>query len=142
MTSDRLPGLRTMGGEMTDTLSVLRRSDTAKRASARIQRLDKRRREELPLFATDQAVLDSVAPLPSVDETTRFLYRQQASACAMVLRVRKLCLDQWFAQRRIAEQYLTLDQVRYMEAHYPATWPRDYRSDWWRMVLRDLGVRQ
>lgn len=126
---------------MTDTLSVLRRSDTAKRASARIQRLDRRRREELPLFATDQAVLDSVAPLPSADDAARFVRRQQAGACATHLRILKLHIDQWIRMRGIAEQYLTLDQVQYMEAHYPSTWPRDYRAAWWRMRLQELGVR-
>lgn len=116
-------------------------TDIAVRAKRRVKRLDKKRREALPLFATDDAVLDSVAPLPTQGETERFMRQCRSRTYATVLCIRKLHIDQWMAKRRIAEQYLTLDQVRYMEQHYPPTWPRDYRGSWWRMMLREMGVK-
>ena len=115
-------------------------TDLAVRAKRRVKRLDKKRREALPLFATDEAVLDSVAPLPSLADTERFMRQRQANVFATVLRVRRLKIDHWIAQRRIAERYLTLDQIQHIEVHYPRTWPADYRSERWRMMLQEMGV--
>jgi len=115
------------------------------RAAARVKRLDSRRRTELPLFAqAGGALLDSVAPLPAVDEVLGDLLHRHQAVRAMLLHNRLYSLHGWLRFRRLAEQYLTMVQIRYMELYCRRTYPTDpgYRVDYWRRMCAWLGIRE
>lgn len=118
---------------------------TDQRAERRQKRLDKRRRDELPLFATSEQVLESVQPLPQADAIRRELLDGSAKTQAMILRHLKVSITTWTHYRQIAERYITLDQIAYMETCCRETLPPyrtapEYRADYWRHFVRALGL--
>lgn len=122
-----------------------RRLSVEQRTVRRQKRLDKRRREELPLFATDEALLDSVQPLPRTEEIEQFLVHNEVSARARNLRVLKMGLDSWIEYRLIAERYITIDQVAVIESECRRIYPPcetnpSYRADHWQHILRALQL--
>jgi hypothetical protein len=118
---------------------------TEQRAERRQKRLDKKRREALPLFATSEQVLESVQPLPQADAIRRELLDGSAKTQAMILRHLKVSITSWMHYRQIAERYITLDQIAYMETYCRNTLPPyrtapEYRADYWRHMLRAFGL--
>jgi|LSQX01.3.fsa_nt_gb hypothetical protein len=112
------------------------------RAERRQRRIDKRRREALPLFAAlGEDVLESVAPLPTVSELERQERWYQAAAGASALRREIVALRSWLRHRALAEQYFTMDQIAMME-QYCRIFPSDpaYRADYWRSVCCECAL--
>jgi hypothetical protein len=120
-------------------------SDLTRRAERRQKRLDQRRQEAMPLFATVPAVLESVAPLPSVDALQREQLGREQQVRAMHLRRTKMSLDVWLRWRGVCERYIGMEQVRHCESYcrrlYPSyRWEPGYRADYWHRLARDLGL--
>ncbi len=65
------------------------------RATARRKRQDKKRREALPLWATNEVLLDQVAPLAEVSEIERQLLAMDTQSRAADLRRRAHNLRTW-----------------------------------------------
>ncbi len=130
---------------MTRAVNTRRQLTTEERAIRRQNRLDKRRRESLSLFATNEQVLDSVQSLPSVTEIMDWQLRQEIAVRVQCLRMMRTSLAAWIRYRMIVEQYITFDQVRLMESDCRRTLPPyttspEYRADYWHQVLRALGL--
>lgn len=112
------------------------------RAARRQRRMDRRRRRELPLFAAaGDAVLDSIAPLPTVEELVDQGRRYQISAYAGHLRRLKMGIDGWLRYRAIVEPYVTMDQIAYMESYCRRTYPsHEYRGGYYSALACELGL--
>jgi len=119
-----------------------RRRDPARLAQERQGRLDKRRREAMPLFATAPAVLDELAPLPTVDDLLRQKQRIEQDVRARHLRMLQRSLAGWVTWRGLVARYITPDQVRHCEAWCRRIYPPDplYRHSYWHTLARDLGL--
>jgi len=118
---------------------------TEQRAQRRQKRLDKKRREALPLFATSEQVLESVQPLPQVDAIRAELLDGIAKTQAMILRHLKVSIISWMHYRQIAERYITMDQIAAMETCCREVLPGYarapvYRADYWHQILRAMGL--
>lgn len=112
------------------------------RAERRQRRMDRKRRRELPLFAAagDQ-VLDSVAPLPTVEALVEAGRRYQISAYVGHLRLLKHNIDGWLRYRAAVEPYVTMDQIAYMEGYCRRTYPsHEYRGGYYRALACELGL--
>lgn len=116
---------------------------TRVRAERRQRRLDKKRREALPLFAAaGDATLDSIAPLPTVSVLEQEERQRQARTCASALKRQRMSLRSWLRYRAIAERYITGDQVRAMETYCRNVLPdsMEYRADYWWQMLCECGL--
>lgn len=121
------------------------RLSEAERARRRQVKADKRRREELPLFATATGVLEQVAPLRSVAEYEHDSRRMEQEAKAQHLERLRFGLERWLHYRAIAERYFTLAAIGQVERYCHRTFPsceREpvYRADHWRTLLRSTGL--
>jgi hypothetical protein len=114
-------------------------------AEERQSRLDQKRREALPLFATAPEVLEELAPLPTVDEILREKQHTEQWVRARHLRMLQTSLAGWAKWRGVCERYLTREQIAHCEGFcrktYPSyQWSPEYRHDYWHRLARDLGL--
>ena len=110
-------------------------------AVKRRQRLDKKRRTTLPLFAASGQI-DEVAPLPDVDTIAGEYRQMQAQVCLRVLGMQVKSLRMCLYYRGLVEQYLTWDQVQHMQHYAARVLPDDCRGGYWLKVALDLGIER
>ena len=111
------------------------------RARARRKRQDKKRREALPLWATNETLLDQVAPLAEVPEIERQLLAMDTQSRASDLRRWAHNLRTWADHRALCAQYITPDQVKAIEDYARRAYPSDYRASLWVNLAIALGLR-
>jgi hypothetical protein len=110
----------------------------------RQRRLDKRRREELPLFAAaGDMVLSSVAPLPTTEQIEQQYQRWEQEFAARqgrMERFRQQMREQWHRARELAGRYITSEQIEHIDGHIWRVFPPDpvYGADHWSHLLADL----
>jgi hypothetical protein len=108
----------------------------------RVKRLEKRRHEELPLFATVPAVLDRFAPPPTEDSVRAELEGMQQEVLGRLARSRAWAQARAEQYRARVGEYITEDQLQHMDAYIERTYPRGecYAADYWRTLATRLGV--
>ncbi len=121
--------------------AVPRTLTVEQKAERRRRRLDKRRRTELPLLAAT-GTLDTVAPLPTIEEVldwykrlSDYIAEKHAQSAAYVTAERaKLCAA--------AERYLSIDQINHVNAYITRVYPPtdEYWIGHWDNLLTELGA--
>ena len=110
--------------------------------SRRVKRLDKRRHDELPLFATVPAVLDQFAPPPTAEGVRAELEGMQQEVLDRLARSHAWAQAKAEQYRARLGEYITEEQLRYMDAYIERAYPRGecYAADYWRTLAMRLGV--
>jgi len=108
----------------------------------RVKMLEKRRHEELPLFATVPAVLDQFAPPPTAERVRAELEGMQNEVLNRLARSRAWAQAKATQYRARVGEYITEDQLQHMDAYIERTYPRGecYAVDYWRTLATRLGV--
>jgi hypothetical protein len=113
------------------------------RAARRVARLDKKRREALPLFAAT-GTIDAVVPLPSEDKVEANYVWMECNVRAQQLRMWQAGIREWAYYRRLCETVMTMDEIRAGESYcrrvYPLGAHFSYRVTFWLKRARDLGL--
>lgn len=113
------------------------------KAVRRRARLDKRRREELPLLAAaGDAVLNSVAPLQSVQGIKADYERWRADLAERLQKGTRRNFEELTRLHELAARYLTEDEVLRIDAYVRRVFPPAlvYEVDYWRRLLLGLGA--
>lgn len=110
------------------------------KATRRQARLDKRRRNELPLFA-GTPLLDELQPLPTVPEIVTW-YEQireyHEAKSAEMRRRERLDYLRWL---KLATRYLTIQQMAHIDSWAWRTYPtQEYVTCHWYEFLIELGA--
>jgi len=108
----------------------------------RVKRLEQRRHEELPLFATVPAVLDQFAPPPTAERVRAELEGMQNEVLNRLARSRAWAQAKATQYRARVGEYITEDQLQHMDAYIERAYPRGecYAADYWRTLATRLGV--
>ena len=112
------------------------------RAARRVARLDKKRREALPLFAAT-GTIDAVVPLPSEERVEADYIWMECNVRAVQLKMWRDNLRLWIHYRRLCETVMSLDEVREAESYCRRVYPMDhfsYRVSYWMKRAQAFGL--
>lgn len=112
------------------------------RAQERVRRLDSRRREALPLWATNEQVLEQLAPLPSVETAAISLLTLQRQAMAAALRRQRDILRSLIVHRELCARYISASEIVRMERYARRAYPSvEYIPGVYVNLAFGLGIR-
>ena len=111
------------------------------RAARRVARLDKKRREALPLFAAT-GTIDAVVPLPSEERVEAQYVWTECNVRAKDLRRLQRDTLSWLYWRMVCERVLPWEEIQAGEAYCRRVLPHDpvYRADHWHRRARRMGL--
>ena len=111
------------------------------RAARRVARLDKRRREALPLFAAT-GTIDAVVPLPSEEKVDAEYLWMECNVRAKQLIMLRNSLLSWLYYRMVCERVLPWEEIQSGEEYCRRVLPHNpvYRADYWHRRARALGL--
>lgn len=108
----------------------------------RVKRLEKRRQEQLPLFATVPEVLEQIEPTQTAGMVREDLERRQQAVLDMLKAHNERWSAEAFRRRAHVARCVTSEELQVMDAYVARTYPPDplYAAEYWWGQAQKLGV--